>query len=984
MRKTRTVFWVVCCLLGLVAVLWSGTMDNFPQIDGETRNRLETVIDSATNNAVAACVSTNDAAYLKAVTNIVGGANLTESRSGRVSTLDLDSSISLDSVTATNGTFITLVAESITNNVFSTTNVTLNGFLIIKSTGVFTNDAESVLSNLTVRGTQTTAGAATFNGPVTVAAAETNTVSTVLSNLNVNGKTVSSGLSIWQTAATGTNYFAGNAGFGLSTTPNTPITVQGSSTGDKILLRAGNIGGGANQNTVSLTLSPGANVIDDAVKLVAGKSAADAWTTEGNRSAYFSIETVNANTLSEKMRVTAIGDVGIGTNSPAAKVHIGGTSATGYALHQDSGTMTNWFVGLAKFDALTTITNIPNGAVATAPVNLSQLQGATNGNVASATYASVANQASNSYLADWASWANNASNALAATYATTANTSSNCVGNSVTATYATTANTASNLSFVVAYATEASHSTNSDAATYATVANTASNLIGNIATADYATTANTASNLVGNVETATYATTANNSSNLVAGASLLGIVNGAGFKGTNFGNAAAAQDLTTLTQLQGATNQIAGGSVVGAVATATYATTANTSSNCVGNSVTATYATTANTASNISFVVAYATEASHATNADASTTATYATTANTASNLVGTAALATYATTANNASNLVGSASFASVAETLAGAEATKAIAPLTLAAELVKNLKPVTYASTNILDVFTKSGNAAPNATNIITVAIPDGTGYSWRSRSGAYASGTSQILLVDGTNYWSKGSVNGEIKNAYVYAIWDATGTGLVWAVGGYSGWNRVPSTTATADDDFFLLETSSTYTKSTNDYCVPVARVRYEYDTGDTPDHTIQIGDEDVPQIVWNPKSDYSRLFTMATTITSNGVNIAQASILSGICKQPGRYTINGGDVAYCAAGKSSQEIYIKTGNAVYGSAVQRGYSILGIPSTGTDTCPPLIVDVYLRIGDTIHLGATLTGVSGDRIIRGDDFVAGSTYLKFNRID
>jgi hypothetical protein len=119
---------------------------------------------------------------------------------------------------------------------------------------------------------------------------------------------------------------------------------------------------------------------------------------------------------------------------------------------------------------------------------------------------------------------------------------------------------------------------------------------------------------------------------------------------------------------------------------------------------------------------------------------------------------------------------------------------------DLVGNLKLVVNATVNKLDIFTKTGGAVPDATDYFTVDIPDGNGYTARTRKAAYLSGTSQFIMADATNYWSKGDLAAEIKTAYVYAIWDSAG-GIVWALGGYSGFTRVPASTIETDDDFFL---------------------------------------------------------------------------------------------------------------------------------------------------------------------------------------
>jgi hypothetical protein len=168
---------------------------------------------------------------------------------------------------------------------------------------------------------------------------------------------------------------------------------------------------------------------------------------------------------------------------------------------------------------------------------------------------------------------------------------------------------------------------------------------------------------------------------------------------------------------------------------------------------------------------------------------------------------------------------------------------------DLVDKLKLVVNAAVNKLDIFESTTGVAPTATYPIKIAIPTATGFTFRTRSTAYLSGTAQFILADAANYWSKGSLDAEIKDAYVYAIWDANG-GVVWALGGYSGYTRVTASVTATDADFMLLEASSTYTKVITDYCVCVARIRYQYDTADTPDHTIQATVLDSPIIAWTP--------------------------------------------------------------------------------------------------------------------------------------
>lgn len=291
----------------------------------------------------------------------------------------------------------------------------------------------------------------------------------------------------------------------------------------------------------------------------------------------------------------------------------------------------------------------------------------------------------------------------------------------------------------------------------------------------------------------------------------------------------------------------------------------------------------------------------------------------------------------------------------------------------LVDNLKPSVNASVNKLDIFTKSGGAVPDATNIISVAIPDGNGYTFRSRAAAYLSGTSQFILADAANYWSKGSLDAEIKTAYIYAIWD--GTGIIWALGGYSGFTRVPASTTATDDDFFLLEEGSTYTKAVTEYCVCVGKIRYQYDTADTPDHTIQATVLDAPQVVWNPNSDYVKSVSLATTVTS-GSDIAEYSVLSIVVKQSGNYLVTVAGHGINTYSAFLIYLFIKYGSATYANAVYAFKTVCQVPAGNTEGMR--ICMVRVNVGDTIHFGISVAATSSDRVIAGDDY-AGNPFLK-----
>jgi len=322
-----------------------------------------------------------------------------------------------------------------------------------------------------------------------------------------------------------------------------------------------------------------------------------------------------------------------------------------------------------------------------------------------------------------------------------------------------------------------------------------------------------------------------------------------------------------------------------------------------------------------------------------------------------------------------GGTSFATAAEALAGAAADKASAP-SVSREMVINLKPVINAAVNKLDIFTKSSGATPDASNPIKVMIPDGNGYTQRTATAEAA----QIIMADVANYWSKGSLDAEIKTAWLYAAWSTADSKLVWMLRGYSGFNMVSTSTTNTDDDFCLLPDGSAYSKAATDYCVAVAKIRYQYDTADTPDHTIQATGENAPQVIWNPKSDYSRRITLPTTVASGG-NIAEQALISATVKQSGTYRISGqcyGD----GGGAVYVRAYIRTGSATYGSAAVPSTALTS--SSVSAATPAADTIAHLNTGEAIHLGGRVSADSGTRHIYGDDSAAGHTQINFNRID
>lgn len=330
------------------------------------------------------------------------------------------------------------------------------------------------------------------------------------------------------------------------------------------------------------------------------------------------------------------------------------------------------------------------------------------------------------------------------------------------------------------------------------------------------------------------------------------------------------------------------------------------------------------------------------------------------------------------------SPTFATAAEDLANVESAKNIAPLTNP-QLIKNIKYVVNAAVNKLDIKTQSGDAIPDASNAITIAIPDGTGNTYRRSTGAYLSGTFQFVLGDATAYWGATSTTDKLK-LHLYAIYDANG-GIVFALSRYSGFHQVPTTTTVGDDDYFLLEASSTYTRAATDFCVCIGEVWANYNTANTPDWTIyqeSDGAEFAPQVIWNPPSDYGYSKNLASTVTSAG-EIPEYSAISVVVKQSGRYSISASVQFYAGAASiyGAGSALIKTGSATYGSAVLLNFQRANSRPDSISLLTAPIVKA-LNAGDTIHLGITYNQDSGNRVIRADDYNVGCTHLEFHRVD
>jgi hypothetical protein len=325
----------------------------------------------------------------------------------------------------------------------------------------------------------------------------------------------------------------------------------------------------------------------------------------------------------------------------------------------------------------------------------------------------------------------------------------------------------------------------------------------------------------------------------------------------------------------------------------------------------------------------------------------------------------------------------ATAAQELTGASAVLASSP-SVSREYIINLKPVVNASVNKLDILTKSTSAVPDASNPIKVMIPDGAGNTQRTRT----ANAIQFTLNDATGYWGIVSSATDKLKLHPYAIWDSTNSRLIFALSRFSGFNQVPTTTTNTDDDYFLFENSLSpaYTPSATDHCVCIGDQWATYNTANTPDWTFLDATTAVefsPQVIWNPKSDYARTLSLATSISSGG-NISDNTVVNTVVKQSGKYLITGqlsvnssGTFAYGMA-------RIKTGSSTYGSAVQKAAAQAISDNTSDPGTGSPSTTVYLNAGDTIHLGGSAFAASGTRYIYGDNTEVGATQLSFTRTD
>ncbi len=300
-------------------------------------------------------------------------------------------------------------------------------------------------------------------------------------------------------------------------------------------------------------------------------------------------------------------------------------------------------------------------------------------------------------------------------------------------------------------------------------------------------------------------------------------------------------------------------------------------------------------------------------------------------------------------------------------------------------NLKVVPSTLTSGLNVVANSSATFIDSANPVLIAIPGANGVNTlRTRSADYLSGNGLFVLADGANYWEKGSLASQVKDMWLYAIWD--GTGIVFALGGYSGFGTVPTTTDPLRDDYFLLEYGSTYTRDANHFCVPVCRVRYTYATADTPDYTVASSGENAPFVQWAPKSDYTKTTALATTITVAG-NIAEDGLVSFTLNQAGRYLLIGKGSISASSTNINGILRLKYGSATYASATAAAQGLMydAVASQVVETSVFDVVSISNASNyNAVHLGASCSADGGNRQIYGNDTIFRGLSLTCVRLD
>jgi len=110
----------------------------------------------------------------------------------------------------------------------------------------------------------------------------------------------------------------------------------------------------------------------------------------------------------------------------------------------------------------------------------------------------------------------------------------------------------------------------------------------------------------------------------------------------------------------------------------------------------------------------------------------------------------------------------------------------------------------------------------------------------------------------------------------------------------------------------------------------------------------------------------------TLASNdvsGSDIGEKGEASFVVTLAGVYLITAQAIGYCVGGTGTIQLFIKTGNPAYASATARARTQLGAVTSAYASLPVSVsVIITLSAGDTVHLGVSVTGASGNRVVLG----------------
>lgn len=138
------------------------------------------------------------------------------------------------------------------------------------------------------------------------------------------------GANLWSEGSGNVYRLTGNIGIGTSapTTLDSPFTIRRDNTNAAVVSALQNDAGGLSASAQwRAFLGGGAGTPIEAARLEAGKKGD--FTTAADQRSYLALHTIGAGAVSERMRLDDVGQVGVGTGAPAARLHVSSAGAGG-------------------------------------------------------------------------------------------------------------------------------------------------------------------------------------------------------------------------------------------------------------------------------------------------------------------------------------------------------------------------------------------------------------------------------------------------------------------------------------------------------------------------------------------------------------------------------------------------------------------------------------------------------------------------------